>query len=85
MVSRNTWIAIIVAMVASIVAEFFVHHHGDPPWYMIKGFYAIFAFISCAVIIIVSKGLGHRILDQPETYYDAEEDEGSADQEVHHG
>ena len=85
MVSRNTWIAIIAAMVVSIVAEFFVHHHGDPPWYMIKGFYAGFGFVSCVIIIVVSKAIGHWFLDRDETYYDAEEGETESDQEVNHG
>ena len=84
MVSRNTWIAIIVAMVLSIVAEVFVHHE-DAPWYMIKGFYAVFGFVSCVLIIVISKAIGRWFLDQPETYYDVEEDEGASEEEVHHG
>ena len=84
MVSRYTWIAIIVAMVLSIVAEFFVHHH-DAPWYMIKGFYAVFGFVSCVLIIVVSKAIGHWFLDQTETYYDVEEGEGASEEEVQHG
>jgi len=85
MVSRNTWIVVVAAMAVSILAEFFVHGHGEHPWWLVKGFYAGFGFVCCALIIIISKFVGHAFLDRPETYYDPEEGEGSTTEGDHHG
>lgn len=86
MVSRNTWIIVIAAMVVSIVAEFFVHAHGEHPWWLVKGFYSAFGFASCVLIIVVSKAIGHWLLDRDETYYDPEETSDlSANEEADHG
>lgn len=39
-------------------------------WDDIPGFSAVYGFISCILIIIVSKALGHYGLSRPENYYD---------------
>jgi predicted tellurium resistance membrane protein TerC len=39
-------------------------------WDDIPGFSAVYGFISCILIIIVSKTLGHYWLSRPEDYYD---------------
>lgn len=39
-------------------------------WDDIPGFSAVYGFISCILIIIVSKALGHYWLSRPEDYYD---------------
>lgn len=39
-------------------------------WDDIPGFSAVYGFISCILIIIVSKALGHYWLSRPEEYYD---------------
>jgi hypothetical protein len=39
-------------------------------WEELFGFGAIYGFISCVLIIVVSKALGHMGLMQPEDYYD---------------
>jgi len=58
-------------LVLLIVADFIVPRHeihffGDK----IPGFWSLFGFISCALIIIVSKWLGHHWLMRDEDYYD---------------
>lgn len=39
-------------------------------WDDIPGFSAVYGFIACILIIIVSKALGHYWLSRPEDYYD---------------
>ena len=39
-------------------------------WDAIPGWSAIYGFISCVIIIVVSKFLGHRGLMKKENYYD---------------
>jgi len=58
-------------LVLLIVADFIIPRHeihffGD----RIPGFWSLFGFISCALIIIVSKWLGHHWLMRDEDYYD---------------
>jgi len=59
-----------VVLVATVMAEFFIHGHADHAWDRIPGFYALFGFITCAVLIIVSKVLGQYWLKKDESYYD---------------
>ena len=58
-------------LVLLIVADFIIPRHeihffGD----RIPGFWSLFGFISCALIIVVSKWLGHHWLMRDEDYYD---------------
>ena len=58
-------------LVLLIVADFIIPRHeihffGD----RIPGFWSLFGFISCALIIVVSKWLGHHWLMRDEGYYD---------------
>ncbi len=40
------------------------------PWDEIGGFGAIYGFVSCVLIIVVSKALGYALLYRPENHYD---------------
>lgn len=46
------------------------HESGHFFWEEIVGFGALYGFISCVLIIVVSKLLGHLGLMKPEDYYD---------------
>lgn len=51
--------------------DFFIHrHHATFIWDNIPGFSAVFGFISCVLIIVVSKFIGHVWLMKKEDYYD---------------
>lgn len=52
-------------------ADFLVHrHHATFIWDGIPGYGAVYGFVSCVVIIIVSKAIGHAWLMKKEDYYD---------------
>jgi len=58
-------------LVLLIVADFIIPRHeihffGDK----VPGFWSLFGFISCALIIVVSKWLGHHWLMRDDDYYD---------------
>ena len=58
-------------LVLLVVADFIIPRHeihffGDK----VPGFWSLFGFISCALIIVVSKWLGHHWLMRDEDYYD---------------
>lgn len=40
------------------------------PWDGIGGFGAVYGFVSCVLIIVVSKALGYALLYRDENYYD---------------
>ena len=58
-------------LVLLILADFIIPRHeihffGDK----IPGFWSLFGFISCVLIIVVSKWIGHLWLVRDEDYYD---------------
>ena len=58
-------------LVLLILADFIIPRHeihffGDK----IPGFWSLFGFISCVLIIVVSKWIGHHWLVRDEGYYD---------------
>jgi hypothetical protein len=61
-----------IALVLVVIADFFVHRaHARYIWDKIPGWGAFYGFISCVVIILVSKFLGHQGgIMKKEDYYD---------------
>ena len=60
-----------LALVLVFVSDFFVHReHAMYIWDKIPGWGAVYGFVSCVVIILVSKFLGHQGgIMQGEDYY----------------
>lgn len=69
---KRTWITVfIAALILSFVADFLLRQgHGEFPWSRILGFFALFGFVCCVAIVIVSKLIGHYWLQRKEDYYD---------------
>ena len=59
-------ILVLLVIVDFIIPRHEVHFFGDK----IPGFWSLFGFIACVVIIIVSKWLGKNGLMKDEDYYD---------------
>jgi hypothetical protein len=62
---RGLWAAGIVL----VLAELFVYKHEDlaiAGWF---GFYALFGFVACVILVVTAKTL-RRVLKRPEDYYD---------------
>lgn len=58
-------------MVLLVVADMLTPaHYTRFPWDGIGGFGALYGFVSCVLIIVVSKAFGHAFLERPEDYYD---------------
>jgi hypothetical protein len=53
-----------------VIPDLFIEKHPHYGWENLFGSYAIFGFLSCVAIIIVSKVLGKLFLQKPEDYYD---------------
>ena len=67
---RKLRIGFYIVLALLVLPDFFIHKHtlfsSIEGW---PGFYALFGFISCVVIIVISKLLGY-LLKRKEDYYD---------------
>ena len=59
-------ILVLLILVDFIIPRHEIHFFGDK----IPGFWSLFGFISCVLIIVVSKWIGHHWLVRNEDYYD---------------
>jgi hypothetical protein len=66
---RILFITLIVLILSVLVDLLFYSGHGFA-WSNILGFFALFGFIGCIAIILISKWLGHHWLQRKEDYYD---------------
>lgn len=59
------------ALALAVFLDIFAHrHHPYFFWDNIRGFNAVYGFLSCVVIILVAKNLGHLFVQKREDYYD---------------
>ncbi len=64
---RRAFYVILVIVVAS---DFLVHReHAEYIWEKIPGWGAFYGFVSCVIIILVSKFIGHHGIMKREDYY----------------
>ena len=66
---RWLWIAFIVVLAATVLADLVVEHHSYFGLDGTFGFGAWLGFVSCVVLIVFARGLGV-LLKRPDTYYD---------------
>jgi len=66
---RKLWIAGISILVLTVIAEFFIHLHAYFSITEFFGFYAVYGFLSCVILIVIAKLLGW-LLKRKEDYYD---------------
>ena len=59
-------ILVLLIVVDFVIPRHEIHFFGDE----IPGFWSLFGFIACVLIVIVSKWIGHMGLMQNENYYD---------------
>ncbi len=53
------------------LADLFYHRHYERPWEGFFGFYAIYGFVACVVLVLAATGL-RKFLMRDENYYDDE-------------
>jgi hypothetical protein len=57
-------------LVVLLAVDFFVHKHAYFPWEEWPEFYAIFGFVACVVLVLVSKYILRPLVKRKEDYYD---------------
>ena len=53
----------------ALLFDFVVHRHVDHPWESMFGFYALYGFGACVVLVLIAK-LMRKVLMRGEDYYD---------------
>ena len=61
--------ALIAVCVVAMAADFFVHRHVEHPWEEMFGFYGIYGFCACVVLVLLAKEM-RKVLMRGEDYYD---------------
>ena len=67
-VRRLLWL-LYLSCALLLVADLFVHRHVDHAWESLWGFYALFGFVACVLLVLLAKQL-RKLLMRPEDYYD---------------
>ena len=57
-----------------LAADFVIHRHVYHNWEELPGFYALFGFVACVVLVLIAKQL-RKVLMRDEGYYDKEDDD----------
>jgi peptidoglycan/LPS O-acetylase OafA/YrhL len=60
---------LIVCCAVLFVADFFVHRHVDHPWESLFGFYAVYGFVACVILVLAAKEM-RKVVMRKEDYYD---------------
>jgi hypothetical protein len=66
---RKLWIAGIAVLVLTVIAELFIHPHA---YFLIAeffGFFAVYGFLSCVILVVIANLLGW-LLKRKDDYYD---------------
>lgn len=66
---RRLWQVFLAVLALTLVAQPFVEWHPHFAMEKLFGFYALYGFLACAVLILIAKGLGC-FVKRPQEYYD---------------
>lgn len=57
------------------ILDFVLHRHVAHPWDSLWGFYPIYGFVACVLLVLIAKWM-RTILMRPQDYYDEEDLKG---------
>ncbi|MCF8106116.1 MAG: hypothetical protein K9K64_11575 [Desulfohalobiaceae bacterium] len=57
------------SLILLLISELFIHKHHAFPWEEAFGFYAVYGFVSCVLLIFLARLL-RKIVMRRENYYD---------------
>jgi len=67
-VRRVIWL-LYAACISSFAADALVDRHVDHPWEALFGFYGVYGFVACVLLVLIAKEL-RRVLMRKDGYYD---------------
>ena len=53
----------------TLLLDFVIHRHVDHPWEAMFGFYAIYGFVACVLLVLVATQM-RKVLMRRDDYYD---------------
>ena len=66
---RRVVYALFAICAFTFAADFFVERHVDHPWEVLFGFYAVYGFVACVVLVLAAKEM-RKVLMRKEDHYD---------------
>ncbi|MCH8834618.1 MAG: DUF2975 domain-containing protein [Proteobacteria bacterium] len=66
---RRVVYALFAICALTFAADFFVERHVDHPWEVLFGFYAVYGFVACILLVLVAKEM-RKVLMRKEDHYD---------------
>ena len=70
-VQRVLWVLVVICGLL-FAADFIYHRHIVHPWEELWGFYAIYGFVACVVLVLVAKQM-RKFLLRDEDYYERDD------------
>lgn len=64
--------------------DFVIHRHFVHPWEGLLGFYAVYGFVGCVMLVIISKWMRLFLMRDEDYYQPKAPDYGDADEEDRH-
>lgn len=58
------------SLIVLLLIEPFIHKHAYFPWEEWLGFYAVFGFVACVVLVLAAKYVLRPLVKRKESYYD---------------
>ena len=68
---RRVLYALYTCCATLLVIDFLYHRHSQHPWESWRGFYAVYGFVGCVLLVLIAKRL-RKWVKRPEDYYDKE-------------
>ncbi len=60
--------ALYVVCGLSLLLDLVIHRHVDHPWEAMFGFYCVFGFVACVVLVLIAKEM-RKVIMRGEDYY----------------
>ena len=60
---------LVIACIVLVGLDLFLHRHVDHPWEALFGFYAIYGFVACVLLVLLAKEM-RKLLMRDEDYYE---------------
>ena len=66
---RRVVLGLVGACVMLVGLDLVLHRHISHPWEKMFGFYAVYGFVACVLLVLLAKEM-RKVLIRPEDYYD---------------
>ena len=72
--------ALVVTCIVLVGLDFVLHRHASHPWEEVYGFYALYGFVACVLLVLLAKEM-RKLVMRDERYYGDEPAEPAPDPE----